>query len=146
MRVLLATADILFEPLVLPDNHILNYPHSLWLGPHSSIDTEYYSYYHLTVVCLIIDQKGPTVGSAKSELMQFKVTLEERKLIEKCAQKQDMTVSEYVRACLLMEMVLDGETKAIKIVASTIGRQAVKALQKRARQLEALGEEPELAK
>jgi len=42
--------------------------------------------------------------------------------------------------------VLDGETKAIKIVASTIGRQAVKALQKRARQLEALGEEPELAK
>ena len=86
------------------------------------------------------------MGSAKSELMQFKVTPEERKLIEKCAQKQDMTVSEYVRACLLMEMVLDGETKAIKIVASTIGRQAVKALQKRARQLEALGEQTEPAK
>jgi uncharacterized protein (DUF1778 family) len=86
------------------------------------------------------------MGSAKSELMQFKVTPEERKLIEKCAQKQDMTVSEYVRGCLLMEMILDGEVAAMKIVASTIGRKAVKALQKRARQLEALGEEPEPAK
>jgi hypothetical protein len=51
-----------------------------------------------------------------------------------------MSVSEYVRACLLMEMVLDGEMQAIKIVASTIGRKAVKALQKRAQQLEAIGE------
>jgi hypothetical protein len=78
--------------------------------------------------------------TAKSELMQFKVTPEERALIEKCAKKQDMSVSEYVRACLLMEMVLDGEVQAIKIVATTIGRKAVKALQKRAAQLEAIGE------
>jgi hypothetical protein len=78
--------------------------------------------------------------TAKSELMQFKVTPQERVLIEKCAKKQDMSVSEYVRACLLMEMVLDGELQAIKIVATTIGRKAVKALQKRAQQLEAIGE------
>lgn len=77
---------------------------------------------------------------ARTELMQFKVTPAERSLIEKCARKQDMSVSEYVRACLLMEMVLDGEMQAIKIVASTIGRKAVKALQKRAEQLEAIGE------
>jgi len=39
-----------------------------------------------------------------------------------------------------MEMVLDGEMQALKIVATTIGRKAVKALQKRAEQLQALGE------
>lgn len=82
----------------------------------------------------------------KSELLQFKVTPEERALIEKCAKKQDMTVSEYVRASLLMEMVLDGEVGALKIVASTVGRKAIKALQKRAEQLAALGEEPDLSK
>jgi hypothetical protein len=80
------------------------------------------------------------MADARSELMQFKVTPQERALIEKCAKKQDASVSEYVRACLLMEMVLDGEMQAIKIVASTIGRKAVKALQKRAQQLEAIGE------
>lgn len=76
----------------------------------------------------------------RSELMQFKVTPQERALIEKCARNQAMSVSEYVRASLLMEMVLDGEMQAIKIVATTIGRKAVKALHKRAEQLEALGE------
>lgn len=80
------------------------------------------------------------MADARSELMQFKVTPQERALIEKCAKKQDASVSEYVRGCLLMEMVLDGEMQAIKIVASTIGRKAVKALQKRAQQLEAIGE------
>lgn len=82
----------------------------------------------------------------KSELLQFKVTPEERALIEKCAKKQDMTVSEYVRASLLMEMVLDGEVAALRIVAASVGRQAVKALQKRAAKLAALGEEPDLSK
>jgi ApbE superfamily uncharacterized protein (UPF0280 family) len=84
--------------------------------------------------------------STKSELMQFKVFPEERKLIEKCAAKQNMTVSEYIRASLLMEMVLDGEIGAMKIVAGTIGRKAVKALQKRAEQLAAIGEEPNPSK
>ncbi len=78
--------------------------------------------------------------TTKTELMQFKVTPQERTPIEKCDKKQGMTVSEYVRACLLMEMVLDGEMQALKIVATTIGRKAVKALHKRAEQLEAIGE------
>jgi len=86
------------------------------------------------------------MSPTKSELMQFKVFPEERKLIEKCAAKQNMTVSEYIRACLLMEMVLDGEVGAMKNVAGTIGRKAVKALQKRAEQLAAFGEEPTTAK
>ena len=78
--------------------------------------------------------------------MQFKVFPEERELIEKCARKQKMTVSEYIRASLLMEMVLDGEVGAMKIVAGTIGHKAVKALQKRAEQLAAFGEEANPAK
>lgn len=86
------------------------------------------------------------MSSARTELMQFKVSPEERALIEKCAKKEKITVSEYVRTSLLMEMVLDGEFQAMKIVATTIGRKAIKALQRRAEQLSALGEKPEIAK
>lgn len=86
------------------------------------------------------------MAPTKSELMQFKVFPEERTLIEHCARKQKMTVSEYIRASLLMEMVLDGEVGAMKIVAGTIGRKAVKALQKRAEQLAQFGEAPNPAK
>ena len=45
----------------------------------------------------------------KTQMMQFRVTDEEKDLIEKCAKKARMTVSEYIRACMLMEMVVDGE-------------------------------------
>jgi len=40
-----------------------------------------------------------------------------------------------------MEMVLDGEVGAMKIVVDSIGRKAVKALRKRADQLASLGAE-----
>lgn len=85
------------------------------------------------------------MDSLRSELMQFKVETEMRKLIEKCAKKQQMTVSQYVRGCVLMEMILDGEVGAMKIAAQTIGRKAVQALQKRADQLAALGKEPNIS-
>lgn len=80
------------------------------------------------------------MSSARTELMQFKVSPEERALIEKCAKKEKMTVSEYVRASLLMEMVLDGELQALKIVAATIGKRAVKGLYKRADQISQVSE------
>ena len=81
----------------------------------------------------------------RSELMQFKVTPQERQLIEKCARKEKTTVSDYIRGSLLMEMVLDGEIEALKIIATTIGRKAVKALQTRAERFRAIGE-PEPSK
>ncbi|MEY4704162.1 MAG: hypothetical protein RL042_358 [Nitrospirota bacterium] len=81
------------------------------------------------------------MGPSRTELMQFKVTPEERKLIEKVAKKKDFTVSEYVRASVIMDMVLDGEVGAMKIVVDTIGRKAVQALRKRADQLADLGAE-----
>lgn len=85
-------------------------------------------------------QRRATMGNAKTELMQFKVTPHEREVIEKRAKKEKMTVSEFVRAALLMEMVLLGDIQALKIVATTIGRQAVKALYKRADQISAASE------
>lgn len=81
------------------------------------------------------------MGTARTELMQFKVTPEERTLIEACAKKQGASVSEYVRSCVIMEMVLDGEVKAMKIVVDSIGRKAVQALRKRADRLAVLGAE-----
>ena len=42
---------------------------------------------------------------AKTETLQFKVTDQERKLIERCAQDEGTTVSKYVRGAVLMSMV-----------------------------------------
>ena len=67
----------------------------------------------------------------KTQMMQFRVNEEEKALIEKCAKKAGMTVSEYIRACMLMEMVIDGEVAALRIIGRTIGMKAVDALKKR---------------
>jgi hypothetical protein len=81
------------------------------------------------------------MGPSRTELMQFKVTPDERKLIEKCAKKQGSTVSEYVRAAVIMDMVLEGEVGAMKVVVDSIGRKAVQVLKKRADRLADLGAE-----
>lgn len=78
---------------------------------------------------------------ARSEVLQFTVTPDERKLIEKSAKKQGLSVSEYVRAAVIMDMILEGEVGAMKIVVDTIGRKAVQALRKRADRLADLGAE-----
>ena len=39
----------------------------------------------------------------KTQMMQFRVTDGGKALIEKCAKKAGMMVSEYIRACMLME-------------------------------------------
>lgn len=67
----------------------------------------------------------------KTQMMQFRVNDEEKALIEKCAKKSGMTVSEYIRACMLMEMVVDGEFQALKIIGRTIGMKAMDALSRR---------------
>ena len=41
-------------------------------------------------------------GQARSEVLQCRVTTKEKALIEKNARKSGLTVSEYVRACILM--------------------------------------------
>lgn len=67
----------------------------------------------------------------KTTMMQLRVNDEEKALIEKCAKKAGMTVSEYIRASLLMEMVIDGEVQALKIIGRTIGMKAMDALSRR---------------
>lgn len=67
----------------------------------------------------------------KTTMMQFRVNDEEKKLIEDCAKKQGMTVSEYIRASMLMSMVMDGEVQALKIIGRTIGMKAMDALSRR---------------
>ncbi len=42
----------------------------------------------------------------KAQMMQFRVNDEEKVLLVKCAKKAGMTVSEYIRACMLMGMVV----------------------------------------
>ena len=60
----------------------------------------------------------------KTETLQFKVTEQERKLIEKCATEEGTTVSKYVRGAALMSMVMDGQAEALKIVAREVGEKA----------------------
>jgi hypothetical protein len=79
------------------------------------------------------------MGPSRTELMQFKVTPKEKELIETFAKKQGDTVSEYVRAAVLMDMILEGNVGAMKIVVDTIGRKAVQLLRKRADRLSDLG-------
>ena len=81
------------------------------------------------------------MGPSRTELMQFKVTPKERELIEKSAKKQDLSVSEYVRAAVIMDMILEGNVGAMKIAVDTIGRKAVQLLRKRADRLADLGAE-----
>mgnify|MGYP002401922980 FL=1 len=79
------------------------------------------------------------MGPSRTELMQFKVTPKEKELIETFAKKQGDTVSEYVRAAVLMDMILEGNVGAMKIAVDTIGRKAVQLLTKRADRLAKLG-------
>ncbi len=60
----------------------------------------------------------------RTETLQFKVTEQERKLIERCAKEEGTTVSKYVRGAVLMSMVMDGKAEAIKIVAREVGEKA----------------------
>ena len=61
------------------------------------------------------------IEETKTETLQFKVTEQERKLIERCAADEGTTVSKYVRGAVLMSMVMDGRAEAIKIVAREVG-------------------------
>ena len=79
------------------------------------------------------------MGPSRTELMQFKVTAYEKKVIEDFVRKRGDTVSEYVRSAVIMDMVLEGEVKAMKIVVDTIRRKAVLLLNKRADRLAKLG-------
>lgn len=68
---------------------------------------------------------------AKTETLQFKVTEQERKLIERCAAESGTTVSRFVRGSVLMSLVTDGNAEALKIVAKEVGEKAVAAVKQK---------------
>jgi len=63
-------------------------------------------------------------------------------VIEDFVRKRRDTVSEYVRSVVIMDMALEDEVKATKIVVDTIGGKAVRLLRKRAGRLAGLGTGP----
>jgi len=78
----------------------------------------------------------------RSENMLFRVTKAEKELISKWAKKSDMTPSEYIRATVLMGMVLDGEPEAMKIIIKALGTAAVATMKKKLRFTESELAEP----
>jgi len=56
----------------------------------------------------------------RTQVVAGKFTREEEQVIRDEAQKQNMTVSEYVRAAVFMSLILDGNAKAIKLMAGLV--------------------------
>ena len=79
----------------------------------------YYNLYYI-----LNQENAVRSDDTKTETLQFKTTELERKLIERCAAEEGTTVSKYVRGAVLMSMVMDGKTEAIKIVAREVGEKA----------------------
>lgn len=67
----------------------------------------------------------------KTETLQFKVSEQERKLIERCAKEEGTTVSRYARASVLMMIALDGNGEAIRIIAREVGDKAFAEVRRR---------------
>jgi len=78
----------------------------------------------------------------RSENMLFRVTKAEKDLITKWAKKAAMTPSEYIRATVLMGMVMEGEPEAIKIVMKAVGSAAVATMKSKLRFIEGELAEP----
>ena len=72
----------------------------------------------------------------RSELLNFRVTPEEKKLIEKRARAKKMTLADYVREAVLFDMLMSGMGDAWRF----LGRKAYAALRE---ELETRMKEPE---
>lgn len=66
-----------------------------------------------------ITSKKTTQKESKTEVITFKVTPREREIIERHAEKVGMAVNQYVRVAVLMDMALEGNIEAIKVVFSS---------------------------
>jgi putative IMPACT (imprinted ancient) family translation regulator len=76
-------------------------------------------------------READTTDSTKTENLVFRVTHQEKALLEKCAKKYDISVSRYIRNSMLMEMMLDGEMEAFKILVKLMGSKAVEAFKRK---------------
>ncbi|HTO23115.1 MAG TPA: hypothetical protein VMQ10_11620 [Spirochaetia bacterium] len=60
------------------------------------------------------------ISMERTQVVAGKFTREEEQLIRDEAQRQEMNVSEYVRAAVFMSLILDGNTKAMKLMAGLV--------------------------
>jgi AAA+ superfamily predicted ATPase len=56
------------------------------------------------------------MADMKGEIITFKVSEEEAEMIRKAAKEEGMSVSRYLRACVLRDRGLSGDPVALKIV------------------------------
>ena len=59
----------------------------------------------------------PKISMERTQVVAGKFTREEEHVIRAEAERQEMTVSEYVRAAVFMSLIMDGNTKAMKLAA-----------------------------
>jgi hypothetical protein len=62
----------------------------------------------------------PQISKERSQVVAGKFTREEEEVIREEAKKQGMTVSEYVRGAVFMLLIMDGNTKAMKLAAGLV--------------------------
>ena len=62
-------------------------------------------------------------------IMTFEVTEEEKKMIEKAASRDSMSVSDFVRSSIYFELVHGGNLEALPLLAKRIRERTSKATQ-----------------
>jgi hypothetical protein len=68
-------------------------------------------------------KKTGTVKSDRTEILNFKVTTYEKKLIEDAAEKEGVPVAQFIRSQVFMGMVMDGNLEVMKFVSSFVANE-----------------------
>ena len=64
----------------------------------------------------------PKISMERTQVVAGKFTREEEQVIRQEAEKQGMTVSDYVRAGVFTSLIMDGNAKAVKLMAGLVRR------------------------
>jgi hypothetical protein len=56
------------------------------------------------------------MGEMKGEILTFKVSEEEAEMIRKAAKEEKMSVSRYLRACVIRDRALSGDPVALRVI------------------------------
>jgi hypothetical protein len=57
-------------------------------------------------------------------MITFEATEEEKRVIEKLAKKEGASISEYVRGCVYMDLLLSGDMTAFRVFSKRLGQKA----------------------
>jgi hypothetical protein len=76
------------------------------------------------LACKKITNYLVTIGGAKMPMITFEATEEEKRVIEKLAKKEGSSISEYVRGCVYMDLLLSGDMTAFRVFSKRLGEKA----------------------